>query len=253
MNIVICEDDLNHMKYIKDCVEDTICINSLKCKLALCTSSTTKIMDYIQQNKIITLYFLDIDLNSNIDGFNIATKIRENDWHSFIVFITGLKDKANLTFEYKLEILDYIMKGQNNLSNKIKDCILLACSREDKENSGGNLITLSNKYSKICLNKNDIFFIESIKHTHKVIYHYENGIFEMRGNLKDISNDLGESFIRCNKSIIVNKSKIASVNSTNKTILLNNNITCYYSNNFGKDDILWLLYWIALLNLLELP
>ena len=168
MNIIICEDDKIHLHFIKNCIEEIICTELLKCKISLCTTSCDKVLDYIENNTLLTLYFLDIDLKSDIDGLNIASKIREKDWSSFIVFITGLKDKVSLTFEYKLEVMDYIDKCHPEISSKIKECVLLAYSREDKANK--DFITLSNKYSKICIKRKDIYYLESIKGTHKIIF-----------------------------------------------------------------------------------
>lgn len=236
MNIVICEDNIHHLNYIKDCIEETILSNLLKCEISLFTTSADRVLEYVENNSLITLFFLDVDLNSSIDGFALASKIREKDWHSFIVFITGLYDKANMTFEYKLEVMDYIVKGQPNASNKIKECLLLAYDRQDTKSD--DLITLSNKNSKACIKKSDIYYIESIKQSHKVAFYYKSGKFEIRANLKDIIKDLGTDFIRCNKSLIVNKSKIREVNSSDKTLILDNNYICYYSNDIRMDDIL---------------
>ncbi len=236
MNIVICEDNINHLNYIKSCVEDTILSSLLKCEISLCTTSADRVLRYVENNSIVTLYFLDVDLKSSIDGFALASKIREKDWHSFIVFITGFQDKANMTFEYKLEVMDYIVKGQPNVSNKIKDCLLLAYNRQDTKSD--NLITLSNKNSKACIKKSDIYYIESIKQSHKIVFYYKNGKFEIRANLKDIMKNLGTRFIRCNKSLIVNKAKVREVNSSDKTLILDNNYICYYSNDMRMDEII---------------
>ena len=83
-----------------------------------------------ENDKDISLYFFDVDLNSNINGIDLASKIREFDQRGFIVFITTHGEMSYLTFTYKVEAMDYIIKDDySNMAERIKECILEAKKR----------------------------------------------------------------------------------------------------------------------------
>lgn len=115
MNIVICEDDIQFCNYIKSILEKYIVNNHFNSKIVLTTSNPDNVINYIHNNSEITIYYLDIKLQNNKSGFDIASIIRENDYMSPIIFITNYEEMMSLTYEYKLEALDFIIK--NNLAS----------------------------------------------------------------------------------------------------------------------------------------
>jgi len=88
------------------------------------TSNPTDVLDYLKQDKkIMGLYFLDLDLGCDINGIQLAEKIKTHDPFGCIVFITADGNSYKLTFEYKLEAMDYIVKGDFNLRTRLCECI----------------------------------------------------------------------------------------------------------------------------------
>ena len=56
------------------------------------------------------VYFLDIQLHSDIDGIELASMIRQNDPRAFIIFTTTHSETAMTTFRYQVEPLDFLIK-----------------------------------------------------------------------------------------------------------------------------------------------
>ena len=94
------------------------------------TSDPEVLLSYIRSNKTEGIYFLDIDLSANMNGINLAATIREYDPLAKIIFVTSYTDLAYLTFLYKVEAMDYIVKGNDTLlQESVTKCIDVANQR----------------------------------------------------------------------------------------------------------------------------
>ena len=207
MNIVICEDDIQFCNYIKSILEKYIVNNHFNSKIVLTTSNPDNVINYIH---------------------NIASIIRENDYMSPIIFITNYGEMMSLTYEYKLEALDFIIK--NNLASlKQRICENLKYIETRQQKGYMKCLNIKNKQKNFSVPFDKICYIESIKSTHKLILYYDNGMITFYALLKDIEKELDSRFIRCHKSIIVNKNKIVNIDKKKHTIELSHNYHCIYS------------------------
>ena len=100
--------------------------------------------------------------------------------------------------------------------------------KQHMEHSGESL-NIKNKQKNFSVPFDKICYIESIKSTHKLILYYDNGMITFYALLKDIEKELDSRFIRCHKSIIVNKNKIVNIDKKKHTIELSHNYHCIYS------------------------
>ena len=86
MNIVICEDDKLYLAKIESILARHIADTGSNSHIALSTASAADAVAYIRSNAELTLYFLDIKLNQELTGFDLAAEIRKKDHMSHIVF-----------------------------------------------------------------------------------------------------------------------------------------------------------------------
>lgn len=228
MNIVICEDNADYRNFINDVLTDYINQYKLNANVVLCTDNTFDICTYIKKNSEVTIYYLDIKLNEEITGFNLASEIRKRDYLSHIIFITNYRDLMPITFLYKLEALDYIVKDHVDDVKK-KLCEGLAFAEKRQHVGYEKCLNIQNKQKNFSIPLNQICYIESIKSSHKLILYYDHGAITFYGQLQDIKEQLGSNFIRCHRSIIVNKDKILSVDKQNYILELTAGYSCVYS------------------------
>lgn len=93
-------------------------------KLLLSTGDPHSILEKAQLSKNTGLYFLDICLGTDMNGLILAQKIREIDARCFIVLITSHSEMSLMTFQYKVEALDFILKDNPScIQERIDDCI----------------------------------------------------------------------------------------------------------------------------------
>lgn len=228
MNIVICEDDKSFRNKIEHITSMYTARTDSNSKCVLSTADAQEVINYAHSNPELTIYFLDIQLEGAITGFDIAAEIRKNDWNSSIVFITSYKEKIMLTYEYKLELLDYIIKTEpEKIEAKVNECMRIAESRQSKGYTQS--LTIDTKRFVTTLPFDEIIMIEGIKGTHKLLLHHKDGLFEFYSSINEVMSQLDERFLRCHKAVIVNTDKIRIVDKKEHIIRLENGIECEYA------------------------
>ena len=238
MNIVICDDDSIYRDYLSNTIEGILINNHSNSQVVLETDDPSRVLEYVRTEKLITLYFLDIVLGEDVSGLDIASEIRKRDGMSIIVIITNHPDDMRLVYDYKIEALDFIFKG-DTLQNteRIKRCIEIAEERQQKGYE--ECLNIKNYSENISVPYDNIYFIDTVSGKHKLTIHTNTALYEFYGKLNDLKNELSERFKRCHKSIIVNTEKIIGVDKSSRSILLLNGFDCPYSKRFFDPDSIY--------------
>lgn len=228
MNIYICEDTKEQLDKMTKIVSDTVMIEDLDMTLALSASHPDQILEAIKEETSVGLYFLDVDLQADINGIELAEKIRQYDPRGFIVFVTTHSELSYLTFTYRIEALDYIIKDDFNKSkNMVRDCILKAEERYRK--SEGEMVKcfhIDSNDKVIHMDYDKILFFETSPSAHKIILNGDNRIVEFYGKMKEIESQLDERFLRCHQSYIVNRDRIKEIQKKERLAIMDNGQTC---------------------------
>ncbi len=227
LNIYICEDNDNERAYLSKLVKNITLIEDYDLNFAYATSDPYKLLNIISADNNIGLYFLDIDLGKDIDGLSLAQKIRQYDPRGFIVFVTTHSEMSCLTFQYKVEAMDYIIKDEpEKINDHVHQCIIEAYQRySSPSNDYQSIYRLTSVEKEFCIRFDEIYYFETSENIHKVILHAQNLILEFQAKLKDIEPGLDERFCRCHRSFIINTDKISDINLKEKTIPLTNGDT----------------------------
>ncbi|MFS7238097.1 LytR/AlgR family response regulator transcription factor [Carnobacterium divergens] len=229
--LFICEDNPAIAKQITAHAANVIEENQLDFSIKLTTSNPTTLLNIVKSSKEPGVYFLDIDLGSNVmNGLELAQKIRELDPRGFIIFITSDTEKFQHTFKYKIEALDYIVKQDtDNLERRLLECLTTIISRNPSSNEqsqfsikdGTRIIT--EKY------KNILFFEVSSK-VHKIKMHSLTKQAEFYGSLKNVETELlKHNFFRCHQSYLINLTNVKEVDVKNRFVYMINGQKCEVS------------------------
>ncbi|CAH1196847.1 Accessory gene regulator protein A [Paenibacillus auburnensis] len=241
LEIFVCEDDPEQRKRLNSYIENYIMMENLDMKLVISTGRSQEIIDYLQNNRVTGLYFLDVDLQEEKSGIALGAEIRQYDSLGAIVFVTTHSELTYLTFTYKVEAMDYITKDKfTDIRQRVIECIDTANTRylQNKYNNIKKFQTKSGD-KMISVDYNDILFFETSPQLHKIILHAKNRQVEFYGKLKDIL-EMDSRFYRCHNSFVVNKDNIAEVDTKNREIRMINGEICYASSRFlgGLKDII---------------
>ncbi|WP_455428752.1 LytR/AlgR family response regulator transcription factor [Lactiplantibacillus pentosus] len=220
IEVYICEDNVKQLNALVEYVNKYLLIHNADMMLARATTEPNLLLKNIS-NKHRRIYLLDISLNSQINGIELASKIREHDMNSKIIFVTTHVELAMTTFRYHLEVLDFILKDNpEEMQLRINQVLQLAEERINQD------IHISPEYIRVksgelerALRIKDILFIESSATPHKLTVHLFNSQVSYYGTIKD-AEDLAPNFFRCHKSFVVNKDHIQSINKKTRELHL---------------------------------
>lgn len=232
LKVILCEDNKKQRDDLTQIVENTIIRENFDMQIVVSTDNPEEVLDYMLNNpNTVAIYFLDVYLNASINGIKLAEKIRDFDPVGFIIFVTTHSEMSFLTFEYKVEAMDYIIKDQyQSIKERINQCLTKAYSRYLAKNKmDDSIFTIQTDETVIHIKYSDILFFETSEQVHKVRIHEEKRQIEFYGTLKDIEKNLDHRFYRCHRSFIVNKEKIKEIDKKNRVIYMMNGEECFAS------------------------
>lgn len=236
LKVYVCEDIEAQRNRIRKVVENVILMENLDMELAIVTEDPHLVLERVQTTEDVGIYFLDIDLKSDMNGLALAKEIRQYDPRGFIIFVTTHSEMSYMTFIYKLEAMDFILKdNEDEIKERVYQCILKANQRYTS--SHNNLqanFTLKVNEKRITIHYEDILFFETSTNVHKVILHGKNRMIEFNGKLKEIAESLDERFYRCHRSYLVNKDNIKEINLQERLIYMQNGEKCLISSRMMK-------------------
>lgn len=236
LSVFICEDVCAQKNLLEKYIRDYIMMEELDMELVMSTKNPYDILDYLKSNPNTRgLYFLDVDLKSDITGIGLAAEIRELDVNGYIVFVTTHGELTYLTFVYKVEAMDYIIKDTpEKICKRIQECLATANRRYlSNQKMEKKLFKIKTGSSVRYIDQSEIMFFESGLSPHKVILHLRNSQIEFYHTINDLAN-LGDDFYRCHKSFVVNKANIKNINKSEKLIETVNGEVCLVSSRAIK-------------------
>ena len=191
IDIYICEDNKKQLDLFTNYISNTIMIESLDMEIVLSTPDPHMILKEILTRENTGVFFLDIDLKSDIDGLALAQRIRQIQPRCFIIFITSHTEMSFLTFQYKVEALDFIIKDTTeHIKAKIHECLLNVQEKYTSSNNITKTFIINHSDKCIAIDYNDILFFETSSNIHKVILHAKKRVLEFNGHLKEIERQL---------------------------------------------------------------
>ena len=175
--------------------------------------------------------FLDIDFPGYMSGLELAVKLRQYDPRGFIVFITAHDDMMFETFRYRLEALDYIVKGEPSvMAQRVNACLESICERLMSEPDGkSNYCSLKIFDSVRHIPLQKILYFEAVGSRHTLVLHMDDEVLEFNSSLNHFEEKLGEAFWRCHRSFLVNRARIGNVRLKENIVELDNGETCLLS------------------------
>lgn len=226
--IFLCDDVEENLLHIRNIIEKQIFIEELDMKVVCATQYPEKLLSVIKNSSKPALYFLDVEMKHEMNGFCLAEKIREIDPRGFVVFITAHEEMSYLAFRYQLEAMDYISKGQTQeIPERILECLKNAQRRlVSKNNNVHKVLKVSAGEKIMLLSQEDIYCISTCATAHKIKVYLRDSVYEYFNTLQEIQQQLSEEFCQCHKSCIVNMQYVASFQEKERKLHLKNGQVC---------------------------
>lgn len=236
LKIYVCEDIEVQRNKIKKTIENIVLMEDLDMEIGCVSNNPHTILEKVKETEDVGIYFLDIDLGADMTGLALAQEIRKYDPRGFIIFVTTHSEMSYMTFIYKLEALDFILKDNpEELDRRVYECILKANQRFASVNNKvqANFSVKVNE-KVITVDYDEILFFETSTNVHKIILHCKKREMEFWGKIKDIEKEVDERFYRCHRSFLVNKDNIREIDFRNRVIYMVNGDECLISTRMMK-------------------
>lgn len=214
-HILVVEDDHIQRKALTKVLSQIKCNSDIN---IIEVDSISSALDVLSKN-FIDLLFVDIELEDG-SGLDLVKNMRKDKEYEFIpiVFVTAHHNYILPAFKIT-HCYEYITKPYEE--KEIKEIAIKLLNSPMIKNKGEKFLKfyIHGIYIKILLE--DIFFVESFNKD--CVIHTKQGEYRIkRFSLKKILRTVKEpDLIQCHRSYIVNENLIRSVNTRNRTWIIN--------------------------------
>jgi DNA-binding LytR/AlgR family response regulator len=215
LNFVVCDDNSNILNKLSKMLEEIFVSNDYSAQVAFKSTEAQSVLNFVNCNKTDVL-ILDINLKSDINGLELAKRVRTSNKNCYIIFTTGHLEYAIVA--YKLKTFDYLPKPITY--ERLEDTVMRLF--EDINGLPKKYIKIDNKNTII--DENEIEFIQ--RDGMKLVFHTSLKNYETYSSFNKIQEDLPKHFVRCHKSYIANLNKVVNVEPCSNTIFFDNNSQC---------------------------
>lgn len=231
LSVFICEDNVAQRERLEKIIANYIIIEEFDMTLVLSTDNPYNVLTYLTENPDTRgVYFLDVDLGHDINGIQLGSAIREKDIDGKIIFVTTHSELLVLTFTYKVEAMDYIIKDDTDeLQRRIYETLLQAQKHyhaPHKQEEDRIKLTIGNQIRVFPID--DVMFIETSPTPHKLVLHLAHSSIEFYGKIADMPK-LSNTLVNSHKSYVVNTKNIVTIDKTNRKIFMKNGEYCLFS------------------------
>lgn len=222
LHIYICDDIVEQANNIQKIISNLIVLKDWDIIIKGTFHSPSELLSAIERRSVPGLYFLDIELNAEINGLQLAQRIRDYDPDGFIVFITTHDECITSTFHYHLEALDFIIKDTDTtLTESIKQVLNSAYKKYLKRlPNRPDFFSYKSGAHLHLLKLEDIMYIEALPELHQTRVYTADTQISGFETLKSLLTRLSNSFMLCHRSYIVNLNQIAEIDIKNRQLYL---------------------------------
>ncbi len=231
IKFVIVEDDEKILEQVKKIISKASFKVDEEIEIKLFKKYDERLKKEINDCDSNKVYILDIDLKSSISGIEIAEKIREDDWHSEIIFMTNHDKMFETAHRKVLEVFDFIEKFHQFESKLEEDINKIFNKKFDKRT-----FTYHNSKTTLSLHFSKILYIyrDSMDRKLRIVTNTNNYVVSL--TLQEILDRLDDRFKFVHRSCIANTEKIVEyLWKENKFILDNGEKVSLLSKKFKKE------------------
>lgn len=229
LNFALCDDNLNLLNKLEKMLEDIFAKNNFEACVSYKTTNSTDMLKFVTANKADVI-ILDINLNSDKTGLELARAIRKINKDSYIIFTTGHLEYALLA--YKFKTFDYLAKPitYDRLAETI--CRLF----DDVNGTPKRYIKLDNKNTVV--DANEVQYVK--RDGMKLVFHTASRDYDIYSSFAKFQDRLPDFYIRCHKSCVANVLQIKDIEPVSGTVTFKDDSFCDIGPKY-KSDLLELI------------
>lgn len=166
INLVLCDDDSEDLKILRESADDYIAQRCLFGK-TVCFSSPEDVLKFSKNSgeNSVAVYLLDV-IMPMIDGIDLGKRIREHDKNSAVIYISSSREYSLDAFSVRA--FSYLIKpfSREKLFSELDECLSRIGTAPQK-------LSIKTAYNTVFLALSEIIAVEYLDH--RLIYHLVNG------------------------------------------------------------------------------
>lgn len=213
--IILCDDDHFTLKLLSELLERAIRQSRADARLVCMASTGQELLQFIRSGGTY-LYFIDYDLGrDSLNGIDLVRQIYWNDPSGKIVFVTSHGDKGMDILRSGVRPFGFIEKcvDQDKMVQEYVRYIKMAAPAQMEAAKESRIELPIGIDETVRLSISEILYVDSVKTVaHSICYHtFDGSEITIRETIEHAQEQLGEKFIRCHRSVLVNADHILSL------------------------------------------
>ena len=219
MKFIVVEDERDAQEKIKKLLRKISVQTQIDLEIEYFKNYDEKLQKEIDNTLYPKIYIMDIELDGEVSGMEVAEKIRDNDWDSEIIFVTTHDKYFDKVHSKILEVFDFIEKFQDMENRLEKDIKLILSKKADKK-----LLKIKGNHADVEIYMRNILYILRDKEERKLIIYTDTDdvTFKVSNSLIDLLDRLDSRFVQTHKSCIANKNRMVERNYAKGYFILDN-------------------------------
>lgn len=205
--VAICDDNQTDSGYIAELLADWAKTRGHLVQMESFQSAESFLFHYAEE-KSYDILLLDIEMGE-MDGVDLAKKVRQDNEEVQIIFITGYPDYIGEG--YDVAALHYLMKPVSG--EKLFVVLDRAVSNLQKQKRVV-VLPVDGEMRRVFVE--DIQYVEAFSHSVSVVTTARK--YELRKALSEMETLLGEGFVRCHRSYLAGLRYMAGLSKTRVTL-----------------------------------
>ena len=230
LNVIIYEDKENFMKKNIDAINKSLVSSDIDYRIHKFYKYSSELNDMIKDKNSKKIYILDVEMDE-VTGLEIASRIREDDYDSIIIFATAYDKYHNDVFYSRFMVLDFICK-YNGYEERLIDDLKTAIKILYKEKT----VVFSYNHVVYRIPYNHICYIEKEPLIKRCIIHTFNNSFYIVKPINWLDKNLNANFLKIHQSCIINLDNVKEIDrSSNIITFKNGDKTCLLASRKKKE------------------
>lgn len=217
IKFIVVEDEKIQQEKVKAVIDKVQFKTTEEIQTVFFTKYTKALQNLISDNTIHKIFIMDIELENNTSGIQIAKKIREDDWDSEIIFVTSHDKMFETVYRSIYQVFDFIEK-YHDMSKRLEEDISIIL----KKNFDNKMLTYSNRLFDLKVYYRSILYIYREKDERKLVIVTDTNIFKIGLTIPEMLELLDDRFKQCHRSCIVNTDRVQKFNWNDSSFLLDN-------------------------------
>ena len=205
--IAICDDEQNQIEYITSIVTSWSNHKGHSCEIRTFASAEAFLFEY-EEDKAYDILLLDVEMK-NINGIELAKRIRKDNNRAEIIFITSHFEFVGEGYE--VDALHYLIKPIS--AKKLTQVLTKAAEKISVEPPS---VVISCEGETVKLYEADIRYVESF--LHYIVIHTKDKEYKIKENTSVFENRVSDDFYRIHRSYLVSLKHITRISRTSVNI-----------------------------------